>query len=95
MTNNPWFWFIVDGERELSSEDDNFGDDDDDEKTNGFVYSIDSEAIGFEDDLDYCDVNRYGEAYARYKKRYLKNEDQNCPPKTCSQDDDEEEEFSD
>jgi hypothetical protein len=44
---------------------------DDDE--NGFVYSVDSEAINFEDDLDYCDVNRYGEAYARYKKRALRD----------------------
>lgn len=38
----------------------------------GFVYSVDAEGIGFEDDLDYCDVNRYGEAYARYKKRVIK-----------------------
>ncbi|XP_055386348.1 probable RNA polymerase II nuclear localization protein SLC7A6OS [Condylostylus longicornis] len=45
---------------------------DDEECKNGFVYSIDSEGIGFEDDLDYCDVNRYGEAYARYKARILK-----------------------
>jgi hypothetical protein len=45
---------------------------DDEEDHNGFVYSIDSEAICFEDDLDYCDVNRYGEAYARYKKRVLR-----------------------
>jgi hypothetical protein len=42
---------------------------------NGFVYSIDAEAIGFEDDLDYCDVARYGEAYARYKRRVLKHVD--------------------
>lgn len=50
----------------------------DEEDHNGFVYSVDSEAISFEDDLDYCDVNRYGEAYARYKKRVvreLKDED--------------------
>ncbi|CRL01301.1 CLUMA_CG014391, isoform A [Clunio marinus] len=45
----------------------------DEEDENGFVYSVDSEAFSFEDDLDYCDVNRYGEAYARYKKRVLKD----------------------
>lgn len=50
----------LEGDRELSSDD-----------GNGFVYSIDAEAIGFEDDIDYCDVNRYGEAYARYKKRVI------------------------
>lgn len=44
----------------------------DEEDNNGFVYSVDSEAISFEDDLDYCDVNRYGEAYARYKKRVVR-----------------------
>lgn len=44
----------------------------DEEENNGFVYSVDSEGITFEDDLDYCDVNRYGEAYARYKKRVLR-----------------------
>lgn len=45
----------------------------DEEDHNGFVYSVDSEAISFEDDLDYCDVNRYGEAYARYKKRAIRD----------------------
>lgn len=52
----------LEGEHELSS---------DGEVGDGFVYSIDAEAIGFEDDIDYCDVNRYGEAYARYKKRVI------------------------
>lgn len=46
---------------------------DEDDSHNGFVYSVDSEAIGFEDDLDYCDVNRYGEAYAKYKKRIIRD----------------------
>lgn len=48
-------------ENDLSSSDDNNHD--------GFIYSIDSQGFSFEDDVDYCDVNRYGEAYARYKKR--------------------------
>lgn len=39
---------------------------------NGFVYSVDADAFSFEDDLDYCDVDRYGEAYARYKKRVVR-----------------------
>lgn len=64
------------GEREMRKAINNFdlGNElsSDDENQNGFVYSIDSEAISFEDDLDYCDVNRYGEAYARYKKRVLR-----------------------
>jgi hypothetical protein len=47
----------------------------DESDRNGFVYSIDAEAIGFEDDLDYCDVARYGEAYARYKRRVTKHVD--------------------
>lgn len=46
---------------------------DEEEQHNGFVYSVDAEAIGFEDDLDYCDVNRYGEAYAKYKKRIIRD----------------------
>lgn len=65
------------GEREMMRAMNNFdiGNDlsSDDEDRNGFVYSVDSEAISFEDDVDYCDVNRYGEAYARYKKRVLKD----------------------
>lgn len=51
-------------ENELSS--------DDEYDENGFVYSVDSEGINFEDDLDYCNVNRYGEAYARYRRRNLR-----------------------
>lgn len=64
----------------------------DEEDHNGFVYSVDSEAISFEDDLDYCDVNRYGEAYARYKKRVLreledKSGDESDDHEQSSQDD--------
>lgn len=59
----------------------------DEEENNGFVYSVDSQAIGFEDDLDYCDVNRYGEAYARYKKRVLR--ELNESSEDCYDDDDE------
>lgn len=57
---------------DLSSSDEY--DDEGEEKNirNGFAYSIDSEAIGFEDDLDYCATNRYGEHYARYRARVVK-----------------------
>lgn len=48
---------------------DDLSSDDEENCRNGFVYSIDSDAIGFEDDIDYCDVNRYGETYARYRGR--------------------------
>jgi hypothetical protein len=60
-----------------------------DSHRNGFAYSIDSEAIGFEDDLDYCDVARYGEAYARYKRRVLKHTDHDYTLSTEEGDDDE------
>lgn len=57
---------FVDEERQLSSDDDQAA------YKNGFVYSVDSESVGFEDEIDYGDVNRYGEAYARYKARVTK-----------------------
>lgn len=44
----------------------------DDGNENGFVYSVDAEGFNFEDDLDYGDENRYGEAYARYRRRVVK-----------------------
>ncbi|XP_063699273.1 probable RNA polymerase II nuclear localization protein SLC7A6OS [Culicoides brevitarsis] len=78
--------FDIDDDRELSSDEDLYGDED---AHDGFVYSIDSDAIGFEDDLDYCDVNRYGEAYARYKRRILKNSDNNYLPKNYCKEDEE------
>ena len=65
----------------------------DEEDHNGFVYSVDSEAISFEDDLDYCDVNRYGEAYARYKKRAIR-ELENVSNESGSGSEDEREELS-
>lgn len=43
-----------------------------DEGEEGFVYSIDSEAVGFEEDIDDTDVHRYGERYARFKARHKK-----------------------
>lgn len=36
----------------------------------GFIYSIDSESAGFEEDIDQSDVHRYGERYARFKARH-------------------------
>lgn len=64
------------GERHMRRAMENFDIEDelssDDADENGFVYSIDSEGINFDDDLDYCNVNRYGEAYARYRRRCMK-----------------------
>lgn len=65
-------------ENELSSDDD----------SNGFAYSVDAEGITFEDDLDFYDVNHYGEAYAKYKKRCLRE----LKETEESQDDDDDEE---
>lgn len=45
-----------------------------DDENAGFIYSIDSEAAGFEEDIDESDVNRYGERYALFKARYKKSE---------------------
>lgn len=42
-----------------------------DEGEEGFVYSIDSEAAGFEEDIDQTDVQRYGERYAVFKARHI------------------------
>ena len=39
---------------------------------NRFINSVDSQEIGFEDDLDYSNSNRHGESYARYRKRIEK-----------------------
>ncbi|XP_026469712.1 probable RNA polymerase II nuclear localization protein SLC7A6OS [Ctenocephalides felis] len=38
----------------------------------GFIYSVDSEGFAFEGDVDDDDKQRYGEKYARYKSRVLK-----------------------
>ncbi|RZC22667.1 RNA polymerase II nuclear localization protein SLC7A6OS [Asbolus verrucosus] len=43
-----------------------------DDGEEGFVYSVDSEAAGFEEDIDESDVQRYGERYARFKARHKK-----------------------
>lgn len=57
----------------------NFNIDEDlssDDGEEGFVYSIDSEAAGFEEDIDESDVFRYGERYAKFKakhKNYIKS----------------------
>lgn len=65
------------GERQMRRAIENFDIEDElssdgEDGENGFVYSIDSDGINFEDDVDYCNVNRYGEAYARYRRRNLK-----------------------
>lgn len=83
---------MSDDEREMrrAMQDCKVGEDLSSDDENGFVYSIDSEAIGFEDDADYCNVNRYGEAYARYRKRILKDLNDQSDEESnseCSQDD--------
>lgn len=39
----------------------------------GFTYSIDSEAVGFEEDCN--DQNRYGEMFARFKRGQKREEE--------------------
>ena len=43
-----------------------------DDGEEGFIYSVDSESAGFEEDIDDSDVQRYGERYARFKARNKK-----------------------
>lgn len=57
------------------------------EENNEFVYSVDSQSFGFEDDLDYSDVNRYGPAYAKYKKRVLRELNESSEDEDCYDDD--------
>lgn len=52
------------------------GDSSDDElqrNGNGFIFSVDSFDDSFVDDVDSQDVDRYGTAYAKYKKRILRD----------------------
>lgn len=53
-----------------------------------YVHSIDADEENFCADVDSCDVDRYGLAYARYKARILKKN----KLKTGVEDDDEDEE---
>ncbi|XP_055905513.1 probable RNA polymerase II nuclear localization protein SLC7A6OS [Eupeodes corollae] len=55
-------------ENELSSDDEDYH-----QARSGFVFSIDAGDEDFADDVDYRDVDRYGTAYARYKKRILRD----------------------
>lgn len=57
---------MVKAVKRITIEDDLSSDDGEE----GFVYSIDSEAAGFEEDIDETDVRRYGEMYARFKARH-------------------------
>lgn len=41
-----------------------------DDGEEGFIYSVDSEAAGFEEDIDETDVHRYGERYAKFKAKH-------------------------
>lgn len=60
---------MIEAMANVDIEDDLLSSDDGEE---GFVYSIDSEAAGFEEDIDETDVHRYGERYARFKMRCKK-----------------------
>lgn len=67
------------GEKQIRSAVENFDLENDlssDEESgvnpNRFVNTVDSQAIGFEDDLDYSNSNRHGESYAKYRKRIEK-----------------------
>lgn len=71
----------LNGENDLSSDD---GEE-------GFIYSIDSEASGFEEDIDPTDVRRYGEMYARFKAR--NRNIPSSPPKDLFYGDIDEEEY--
>lgn len=53
----------------------NDGDLSSDDGEEGFSYSIDSEAVGCEEDLDHSDGRRYGELYARFKAKQKKEEE--------------------
>lgn len=64
---------MIEAMETLNCNGDNLSSDDGEE---GFVYSIDSESAGFEEDLDQTDVRRYGELYARFKARQKKEEEQ-------------------
>lgn len=57
---------IIEAMKNIDLKEDLLSSDDGEE---GFVYSIDSEAAGFEEDVDDTDVHRYGERYARFKAR--------------------------
>ncbi|XP_065357845.1 protein PFC0760c [Calliphora vicina] len=75
-----------DDEEEHSDEDFNNSSSDDGGFYNAYrdpyVHSIDPEEQGFCNDVDSCDVDRYGMAYARYKARILKK----SKPKMVSDD---------
>lgn len=61
---------MIEAMKNINMEDDLLSSEDGEE---GFVYSIDSEAAGFEEDIDETDVHRYGERYAKFKARYKKD----------------------
>ncbi|KAG5675917.1 hypothetical protein PVAND_005776 [Polypedilum vanderplanki] len=65
------------GEREMRRAMNNFdiGNDLSSSDNDDFIYSVDTEGIEFEDDLDFVDIERYGRSYAKYKKKNLKKMD--------------------
>lgn len=64
---------MVDAIKNIDLEDDLLSSDDGEE---GFIYSVDCEAIAFEEDIDETDVHRYGERYARFKAKYKMQADE-------------------
>lgn len=83
---------MIDAVENLNFKDNDLSSDDGEE---GFVYSIDSEAAGFEEDLDESDVRRYGEMYARFKARQKKVEDNYNRDLYGDENDDDDDEYYD
>lgn len=86
--------FVFNDDDEENGEDDSSSDDDGyvNAYRDPYVHAIDPDEEGFCNDVDSCDVDRYGMAYARYKARLLKK----SKPKAADDediDDSEEEEF--
>ncbi|XP_030381149.1 probable RNA polymerase II nuclear localization protein SLC7A6OS [Scaptodrosophila lebanonensis] len=68
--------FVLDEDEEDKQDDDEFLASSEDEDYNTFqdpyVHTIDTDAAGFVDDIDFCNVDNQGSAYERYKRRLLR-----------------------
>jgi hypothetical protein len=80
------------GEREMRRAMRNFGMENElsSDEEQDFVYSVDAEGVEFEDDVDFAaDVARYGRSYAKYKKKVLREmDDDDCQSSAEVDDDD-------
>lgn len=61
---------MVEAMKNVDLEDDLLSSDEGDE---AFVYGIDSEGAAFDENIDECDVHRYGKMYAKFKAKYKKD----------------------